>query len=443
MKKKYFGTDGIRGTVNLGNINGEKFFKFGLAAGTYFKNLKKKKQVAIIAKDTRLSGYTLEPALVSGLASAGMHIFTLGPLPTNGLAMLTKKMKANLGIMITASHNPFHDNGLKLFGPDGLKLSDKIEKKIENLIDKKTINHLSEPKFLGRVKRLENGNDEYMKILKGNFPSNFNLKNMRIVIDCANGAGYKSAPKILSDLGAKVFTIGTRPNGLNINDNCGSTFPGVLKKSVKKFKADLGIALDGDADRVIMCDEKSQIIDGDQIIATIAKRWKKKKILKGGVIGTLMSNYGLEKFFNSEKIRFKRSNVGDRYVKEMMKKYNFNLGGEQSGHIILGKFATTGDGLLVALEILFDLRKGKLASEIFKVYKPVPQQLLNIKVKNKQIINSSKCKKAIKYANKLIKNKGRLLVRSSGTEPKIRIMCESFNNSLMNKCIDLIKKQIC
>tara|TARA_B100000886_G_scaffold123172_1_gene82971 strand:- start:636 stop:1967 length:1332 start_codon:yes stop_codon:yes gene_type:complete len=443
MKKKYFGTDGIRGTVNLGNINGEKFFKFGLAAGTYFKNLKKKKQVAIIAKDTRLSGYTLEPALVSGLASAGMHIFTLGPLPTNGLAMLTKKMKANLGIMITASHNPFHDNGLKLFGPDGLKLSDKIEKKIENLIDKKTINHLSEPKFLGRVKRLENGNDEYMKILKGNFPSNFNLKNMRIVIDCANGAGYKSAPKILSDLGAKVFTIGTRPNGLNINDNCGSTFPGVLKKSVKKFKADLGIALDGDADRVIMCDEKSQIIDGDQIIATIAKRWKKKKILKGGVIGTLMSNYGLEKFFNSEKIRFKRSNVGDRYVKEMMKKYNFNLGGEQSGHIILGKFATTGDGLLVALEILFDLRKGKLASEIFKVYKPVPQQLLNIKVKNKQIINSSKCKKAIKYANKLIKNKGRLLVRSSGTEPKIRIMCESFNDSLMNKCIDLIKKQIC
>ena len=443
MKKKYFGTDGIRGTVNLGNINGEKFFKFGLAAGTYFKNLKKKKQVAIIAKDTRLSGYTLEPALVSGLASAGMHIFTLGPLPTNGLAMLTKKMKANLGIMITASHNPFHDNGLKLFGPDGLKLSDKIEKKIENLIDKKTINHLSEPKFLGRVKRLENGNDEYMKILKGNFPSNFNLKNMRIVIDCANGAGYKSAPKILADLGAKVFTIGTRPNGLNINDNCGSTFPEVLKKSVKKFKADLGIALDGDADRVIMCDEKSQIIDGDQIIATIAKRWKKKKILKGGVIGTLMSNYGLEKFFNSEKIRFKRSNVGDRYVKEMMKKYNFNLGGEQSGHIILGKFATTGDGLLVALEILFDLRKGKLASEIFKVYKPVPQQLLNIKVKNKQIINSSKCKKAIKYANKLIKNKGRLLVRSSGTEPKIRIMCESFNDSLMNKCIDLIKKQIC
>ena len=442
MKKKYFGTDGIRGTVNIGNINGEKFFKFGLAAGTYFKNLKKKKQVAIIAKDTRLSGYALEPALVSGLTSAGMHVFTLGPLPTNGLAMLTKKMKANLGIMITASHNPFHDNGLKLFGPDGLKLSDTIEKRIENLIDTKTINQLSEPKFLGRVKRLEDGNEEYIKILKSNFPSNFSLKGMRLVLDCANGAGYKSAPKILSELGAKVFSIGVKPNGLNINNKCGSTFPQLLKKNVKKFKADLGIALDGDADRVIMCDEKTKIIDGDQIIAMIAKRWKRKKILKGGVIGTLMSNYGLEKFFLKEKISFKRSKVGDRYVKEMMKKNNYNLGGEQSGHIILGKFATTGDGLLVALEILFALRKGKLASEAFKVYKSVPQKLLNINVKDKKIINNVKCKKAIKLANRLIYNKGRLLIRPSGTEPKIRIMCESFNQSLMVKCINIIKKTI-
>ncbi len=442
MKKKYFGTDGIRGTVNIGNINGEKFFKFGLAAGTYFKNLKKKKQIAIIAKDTRLSGYTLEPALVSGLASAGMHIFTLGPLPTNGLAMLTKKMRANLGIMITASHNPFHDNGLKLFGPDGMKLSDKIEKKIENLIDKKTINQLSKPKLLGRVKRLEDGNDRYVEILKKNFPKDFSLKGMRLVVDCANGAGYKSAPKILSDLGAKVFSIGIKPNGLNINLKCGSTFPQVLKKNVKKFKANLGIALDGDADRVIMCDEKSQIIDGDQIIAMIAKRWKKKNILKGGVIGTLMSNYGLEKFFLKEKINFKRSKVGDRYVKEMMKKNNYNLGGEQSGHIILGKFATTGDGLLVALEVLFALRKGKKASKLFKVYKSVPQKLLNINVKNKKIIDTRKCKNAIKLANTLIKNKGRLLVRPSGTEPKVRIMCETFNYSLMNKCIDIVKKTI-
>ncbi len=442
MKKKYFGTDGIRGTVNLGNINGEKFFKFGLAAGTYFKNLKKKKQIAIIAKDTRLSGYTLEPALVSGLASAGMHIFTLGPLPTNGLAMLTKKMKANLGIMITASHNPFHDNGLKLFGPDGMKLSDKIEKKIENLIDKKTVNQLSKPDLLGRVKRLEDGNDRYIKILKNNFPKNFSLKGVRIVIDCANGAGYKSAPKILSSLGAKVFPIGVKPNGLNINLKCGSTYPEVLKKHVKKFKANLGIALDGDADRVIMCDEKSQIIDGDQIIAMIAKRWKRKKILKGGVIGTLMSNYGLEKFFLKEKIKFKRSKVGDRYVKELMKKNNYNLGGEQSGHIILGKFATTGDGLLVALECLFALRKKKLASEMFKVYHSVPQKLLNIKVKNKEIINTPQCRKAIRLARNILKNKGRLLVRPSGTEPKIRIMCESFNSLLLNKCIKIIKRKI-
>ncbi len=442
MKKKYFGTDGIRGTVNLGNINGEKFFKFGLAAGTYFKNLKKKKQIAIIAKDTRLSGYTLEPAIVSGLASAGMHIFTLGPLPTNGLAMLTKKMKANLGIMITASHNPFHDNGLKLFGPNGMKLSDKIEKKIENLIDKKTINQLSQPNLLGRVKRLEDGNDRYIQILKNNFPSNFSLKGMRIVIDCANGAGYKSAPKILANLGAKVFPIGVKPNGLNINLKCGSTYPEVLKRYVKKFKADLGIALDGDADRVIMCDEKSQIIDGDQIIAMIAKRWKRKKILKGGVIGTLMSNYGLEKFFLKEKIKFKRSKVGDRYVKELMKKNNYNLGGEQSGHIILGKFATTGDGLLVALECLFALRKKKLASEMFKVYHSVPQKLLNIKVKNKEIINTPQCKKAIRLANNIIKNEGRLLVRPSGTEPKIRIMCESFNTILLNKCIKIIRSKI-
>ncbi len=356
--------------------------------------------------------------------------------------MLTKEMKANLGIMITASHNPFHDNGLKLFGPDGMKLSDKIEKKIENLIDTKTMNQLSKPKLLGRVKRLEDGNDKYIQILKNNFPKNFNLKGIRIVIDCANGAGYKSAPKILSGLGAKVLSLGVKPNGLNINHKCGSTFPVVLKRSVRKFKADLGIALDGDADRVIMCDEKSQIINGDQIIAMIAKRWKRKKILRGGVIGTLMSNYGLEKFFHREKINFKRSKVGDRYVKEMMKKNNFNLGGEQSGHIILGKFATTGDGLLVALETLFALRKGKLASEIFKVYKPVPQKLLNIEVKDKKIIDSFECKKAIKLANKLIKNKGRLLVRPSGTEPKIRIMCESFNSSLINKCINLIKKKI-
>ena len=442
MKKKYFGTDGIRGTVNKGNINGEKFFKFGLAAGTYFTNQKKTKQIAVIAKDTRLSGYTLEPALVSGLTSAGMNVFTLGPLPTNGLAMLTKKMKANMGIMITASHNPHYDNGLKLFGPDGLKLSDKIEKKIESLIDSKTSKHLLNPNILGRVKRLETANDEYIKILKKNFPKNFNLKKMKIVIDCANGASYKAGEKLLTSLGAKVIAIGMKPNGLNINEKCGSTHPNKIQAVVKKNKAHLGIALDGDADRIILCDEKSKIIDGDQILAMLAKRWKSKRLLRGGVVGTLMSNYGLEQFFKSEKIKFIRANVGDRYVKEKMKKHRYNLGGEQSGHIILGKFATTGDGLLVALEILFSLRKGKKASKVFNIFRPIPQILENITVKNKNIINQKKTKLAINTANEFIKNQGRLLIRKSGTEPKIRIMGESSNIILLKKCILIIKKTI-
>ena len=442
MKKKYFGTDGIRGTVNQGIINGEKFFKFGLAAGKYFNNQKKTKQTAIIAKDTRLSGYTLEPALVSGLASAGMHIFTLGPLPTNGLAMLTKKMKANMGIMITASHNPYYDNGLKLFGPDGLKLSDVIEKKIERIIDSQTSTHLSDPSALGRVKRLEDANQNYIKILKSNFPNNFSLRGIKIVLDCANGAGYIAGPKLLSSLGAKVISIAVKPNGININDKCGSTHPSNISNAVKKYRADLGVALDGDADRIILCDEKGKIIDGDQIIGMLARRWKEKKILRGGVVGTLMSNYGLEKFLKSENISFTRANVGDRYVKEKMKNYKYNLGGEQSGHIILGKFATTGDGLLVALEILFSLRKGKKASMLFNVFKSIPQILENVIVKNKNIISLPKTRLAIKKAEKIIKNQGILLVRKSGTEPKVRIMVESNNNSLLQKCIQIIKHSI-
>ena len=442
MKKKYFGTDGIRGEVNQSKINGEMFFKFGLAAGRYFTNLKKKKQTAIIAKDTRLSGYSLEPALVSGLASAGMHVYTLGPLPTNGLAMLTKIMKANMGIMITASHNPYYDNGLKLFGPDGLKLSDRIEKKIEKLIDRKTELLLSKPGLLGRVKRLETGTDTYINILKKNFPKKFNLQNMRIVIDCANGAGYKAAPKLIKSLGAEVIIIGNNPNGLNINEKCGSTFPKKIQTAVKKNNADIGISLDGDADRVIMCDEKGKIIDGDQIIAALSQRWKKKKILKGGVIGTLMSNYGLEKFFKSKNIKFSRSDVGDRYVKELMQKKNYNLGGEQSGHIILGKFATTGDGLLVALESLFAIRKGIKASKFFNVFKKTPQVLENVDYKDEKILRSPSLLKAINLAKKMIKGEGRVLIRKSGTEAKIRIMAESENIDLIKKCIHIVKKEI-
>jgi phosphoglucosamine mutase len=442
MSNKYFGTDGIRGTVNKGNITGEKFFKFGLATATYFKNQKKKKQIAIIAKDTRLSGYTLEPALVSGLTSGGMHILTLGPLPTNGLAMLTKSMKANMGIMITASHNPYYDNGLKLFGPDGMKLSDKIEKKIEKLIDAKSTKQLTNPKLLGRVKRLEDGNNRYIGILKKNFPKQFNLKGTKIVLDCGNGAGYIAAPKLLKKLGANVVSIGVKPNGFNINEKCGSTYPYKIQSEVKKHKAHLGISFDGDADRVIMCDENGKVVDGDQIIAMLAHRWKLKKILKGGVIGTLMSNYGLEKFLNKEKIKFFRSKVGDRYVKEKMKKLNFNLGGEQSGHIILGKYATTGDGLMVALEVLFSLRKGKKASDLLNLFKPLPQMLVNVTVKDKTMINKPKCKKAIKKANNLMKGLGRLLIRKSGTEPKIRIMGESHDKNLILKCINIIKGSI-
>ena len=439
---KYFGTDGIRGQVNSKNINGDMFFKFGLAAGKHFTNLKKKKQTAIIAKDTRLSGYALEPALVSGLASAGMHVYTLGPLPTNGLAMLTKSMNANLGIMITASHNLFYDNGLKLFGPDGLKLSDKIQKKIELLIDSDVHHHLSKPKLLGRVKRLETGTDEYIKILKKKIPSNLKLKNIKIVLDCANGAGYKSAPKLLKQLGAKLIIIGNKPNGFNINKNCGSTFPNKLQRFVRKYKADLGISLDGDADRIIMCDENGCIIDGDQIIAALAILWKKKKILKGGVVGTLMSNYGLEKYFNAKGIKFIRANVGDRYVKEIMQKKKFNLGGEQSGHIILGKFATTGDGLLVALEVIQALNKKLKASKFFNVFEKIPQILENIFIRDSRILMKSSVKESIKIANNLIKGQGRILVRKSGTEPKIRIMGESKNKILLKKCIKLISKAI-
>ena len=439
---RYFGTDGIRGYVNSKNINGDMFFKFGLAAGKYFTNLKKKKQTAIIAKDTRLSGYALEPALVSGLASAGMHVYTLGPLPTNGLAMLTKSMNANLGIMITASHNLFYDNGLKLFGPDGLKLSDRIQKKIEILIDSKVENHLSKPYFLGRVKRLESGTDEYIKILKKKIPDSLNLKNMKIVVDCANGAAYKSAPEMIQSLGARIIVIGNKPNGFNINQNCGSTFPNNIQKSVIKHKADLGISLDGDADRIIMCDERGKIIDGDQIIAALALQWKKKRILKGGVVGTLMSNYGLEKFFKSKKIEFVRADVGDRYVKEVMQKKKFNLGGEQSGHIILGKLATTGDGLLVALEVIQVLNKKIKASKFFDVFKKIPQILINVNTKNKDILKKKSVKDSIKVANKLIKGQGRILVRKSGTEPKIRVMGESEDRVLLKKCIKIITKAV-
>jgi phosphoglucosamine mutase len=440
--KKYFGTDGIRGTVNQGHVTGEDFYKFALAAGSFFKIKDKKKHLAIIGKDTRISGYMLEPAIVSGLTSAGMDVITFGPIPTNALAMLTRSMKADIGIMITASHNPYHDNGLKLFGPDGLKLSDEVEKKIEKLIDASKNKLLVPVSELGRVKRLEDGNSRYIEILKSNFPTDFDLKGMKVVVDAANGAGYKAAPKMLEELGATVIALGVEPDGYNINDKCGSTHPQTLQKAVKKNKADLGIALDGDADRVILCDERGTIIDGDQIIGMIATRWKFKNILEGGVVGTLMSNLGLEQYFKVNHIPFVRSDVGDRYVKEKMRDKNFNLGGEQSGHIILGDFTTTGDGLLVALEVLFSMRKGKKASKLLKVFKPVPQILENKVVKDKSIITSKACVQAIKKAEQLLGDQGRMLVRKSGTEPKIRIMGESHNKKLLQQAIKIVSKSI-
>ncbi|MDC0393535.1 phosphoglucosamine mutase [Candidatus Pelagibacter sp.] len=439
---KYFGTDGIRGRVNSKHINGDMFFKFGLAAGKYFTNLKKNKQTAIIAKDTRLSGYTLEPALVSGLTSAGMHVFTMGPIPTNALAMLTKSMNANLGIMITASHNQFYDNGLKLFGPDGLKLSSKIENKIEKLIDEDIKKHLTANTLLGRVKRLETGTNNYIRIIKKRINKKVNLKNLKIVIDCANGASYKAAPQLFRSLKAKIILIGNKPNGFNINKNCGSTYPQILQKKVKQYKADLGISFDGDADRIIMCDEKGTIIDGDQIIAAIAMQWKKKKILKGGVVGTLMSNYGLEKFFKQKNIKFIRANVGDKYVKELMQKYKFNLGGEQSGHIILGKYATTGDGLLVALETVKALNGKMKASTFFNVFKKTPQILENVKCKKENILNDPKIKKLIRLSKEKIKGQGRILVRKSGTEPLIRVMGESDNINLLKIVLKKITQKL-
>ena len=434
MSNKYFGTDGIRGTVNQNNITGDKFFKFAIAAGAYFKT--KKKRRAVIAKDTRLSGYMLEPALVSGLISTGINVFLLGPLPSNGLAMLTKSMRADLGIMITASHNLHTDNGIKLFGPDGLKLSSKVEKSIEKLIDQKIQNYLVESTELGRAKRLEDANARYIEILKGNFPRNFNLDGMKIVLDCANGAGYKAGPAIFTELGAKVIPFGISPNGLNVNRNCGSTFPELMQKAVLKHKADVGIAFDGDADRVIICDEKGYLVDGDQILALIAKRWKDKKFLRGGVIATHMSNIGLENFLKKNHINFIRTKVGDRYVKEKMKVTSYNLGGEQSGHIILGDMATTGDGILVSLEVLYILKKyNQKPSKILNVFKPVPQILKNVKIKNQKIINNKKVKKAIKEAEKNMSKIGRILVRNSGTEPIIRVMGESHNYQILKKNI--------
>ena len=439
-KRKYFGTDGIRGKANSNKMNASLALNIGMATAEYFTR-GNHKHFVLIGKDTRLSNYTIEPSLTAGFLSMGMNVYLTGPLPTPGVSALVSSMRCDVGVMISASHNHYSDNGIKIFGPDGAKLSDQDELKIEKLIDSKFKN-LVKPENLGRAKRIEDAGGRYIEYLKSKISSKLRLDGLKIVIDCANGAAYKVGPLLFESLGAQVYKTGINPNGFNINERCGSTYPNKIRNFTKKNKAHIGISLDGDADRIIICDENGKIVDGDAIIAMLAKRWKKKKILKGGVIGTLMSNFGLEEYFKENKIKFLRSQVGDRHVKELMKKNKFNLGGEQSGHIILGKFATTGDGLLVALEVLFSMRKGKKASELFNNFKPTPQLLENVIVKNKSIIKSDKCKKAINNANKLISGNGRMLVRKSGTEPKIRIMCESNDKKLISKCINIVKKSI-
>ena len=443
---KLFGTDGIRGTVNAHPMTSRIAMDVAVAAGHIFREGLSHRPTVLIAKDTRLSGYQIEPAMVTGFTSAGWDVLLLGPMPTPAVAALTRSMRADMGVMLSASHNPYHDNGIKLFGAQGYKLTDDIEAKIEALVERMALEGpefaLADPDKLGRVRRLDGAAGRYMELVKASFPDDLRLDGLKVAVDCANGAGYKAGPELLRSLGAKVIAIGINPNGMNINQKCGSTNPNKIKLAVKKHKAHLGISLDGDADRIIMSDELGNIIDGDQIIAALATRWKNKKMLKGGVVGTLMSNYGLEKFFKSEKIKFIRANVGDRYVKENMQKNNFNLGGEQSGHIILGKFATTGDGLLVALEVLFAIRKGRKASDFFNKFQKTPQILKNIEVKDKEIIKSTEVKKYIKIAEKLIKGQGRILVRKSGTESKIRVMAESNNKKLLNNCINIISKRI-
>jgi len=424
MTKKYFGTDGIRGTVNKGNINGLMFFKFGLAVGTYFKNLKKAKQTAIIAKDTRLSGYTLEPALVSGLASAGMHVYTLGPLPTNGLAMLTKSMKANMGIMITASHNPYYDNGIKFFSANGTKLDDAIEMEIEAYLEKEIITVSSD--HLGKAVRVEDAAGRYIEFCKRSVPPEMSLNGLRLVVDCANGATYHVTPSVLEELGAEVVPIYNEPNGVNINKECGATSLSNLQKNVKIYRANVGIALDGDGDRLMMVDEQGEIVDGDEIIAILAKHRLEHESLSGDVVGTLMSNLGLEKAIQKMHVGFRRANVGDRYVMEQLRACKGVLGGEGSGHIIIRDRIETGDGTIAALQVLHAMVvSGKTLHELKQVMEKYPQILINVPIQKK--INLEKAKDiqmAVKDVEKKLGNKGRVLLRASGTEPLIRVMVE-------------------
>ena len=447
IKRKYFGTDGIRGRANTLPMTGEIALKVGMAAGEYFTRGRHKHNV-VIGKDTRLSGYLIEPSLTAGFISMGMNVFLVGPMPTPAISMLTRSMRCDVGVMISASHNSYEDNGIKLFNPNGSKLNDKNELEIEKLIDddKKLKKHLVDSKKLGRAKRIEDAAGRYLEFVKSTFPNNQSLNKLKIVIDCANGAAYQVAPRALWELGADVIPIGCNPDGTNINFKCGSTYPKLMAKTVKKHRAHIGIALDGDADRCIICDENGNFIDGDKLIGIIAKRYHKKELLTSDyIIGTQMSNLGLDFFLKEIGLKLFRSNVGDRYVVEAMRKYNSNLGGEQSGHIIIGKHGTTGDGLVASLQIIAEMVEQNIkASTLFKNFKLLPQLTENIKFNNKKSINIKDdfITDKIKIAESLLGEHGRILIRKSGTENKLRIMGECKKRKVLLSVIKNLKTEI-
>jgi len=443
MSRKYFGTDGIRGEVNKGCMTPDVIMKVGLAAGRAFIRGDHVHRV-VIGKDTRRSGYMYEPALAAGFTAAGMDVIMVGPMPTPAIAMLVKSLRADLGVMISASHNPHHDNGIKFFGPDGYKLSDEKESEIEHMVDNGVLDGLAEPDKLGRATRLEDARGRYVEFAKATVPNGVTFDGLRVVVDCANGAAYRVAPMVMWELGADVISMGVEPNGFNINKECGSTHPEAMCKRVVEEGADLGIALDGDADRLILCDERGRIVDGDQIMALITRNWHKRGLLRGGgLVSTVMSNLGLERLLEGEGLTLERTKVGDRYVVERMRKKGFNVGGEQSGHIVLSDFATTGDGLVAALQVMTEIKQsGQKASDACTQFEPVPQLLKNVRFKSDDPLSADAVKSSIASAEAELDGTGRLVIRKSGTEPVIRVMAEGDDESKINRLVDQICAEI-
>ena len=439
MKRRYFGTDGIRGQSNIFPMTPDLAMRVGIAVGTIFRRGSHRHRV-VIGKDTRLSGYMLENAMVAGFTAAGIDAFVLGPIPTPAVAMLTRSLRADIGVMISASHNPYEDNGIKLFGPDGYKLSDDIEQQIEELLEKDLSGQLAKSDDIGRAKRIDGVHDRYIEHAKRTLPRDVTLQGLRIAIDCANGAAYKVVPEALWELGADVVPIGVEPDGFNINKDCGSTSPEALSKKVREMRADIGIALDGDADRVILVDERGHVVDGDQLLAVIAQSWKEDgRLSRPGIVATVMSNLGLERFLKGHGLDLVRTPVGDRYVLEQMLSGGYNLGGEQSGHIILSDYATTGDGFVAALQVLAVVQKlRRPVSEVCHRFDPLPQILKNVRHKGGKPLDDSDVKSAISDGEKRLNGHGRLLIRSSGTEPVIRVMGEGEDRILVEDVVDTI-----